>query len=120
MRKLCIGTIVVVAALIYYFFSPTDSSFFPKCPFLLITGLKCPGCGSQRAIHALLHLDLGAAFRYNALLIVTLPLILALGYAELKRNSHPNLYVKIHNLKLIWGYFFLTIGWWIGRNLFDV
>ena len=37
------------------FFNPEESSFFPPCLFHSATGLKCPGCGSQRAIYLLLH-----------------------------------------------------------------
>lgn len=120
MRKICIVSVVVIAGLIYFFFNPADSNLFPKCPFYWLTGLKCPGCGSQRAIHSLLHLDLETAFKYNALLIFSLPIIIILGYAELKRIKHPNLYLKIHKAEFIWGYFIATIGWWISRNIFNI
>lgn len=68
----CVGFLLV-----YYRLDPAQHSFFPKCPFLSLTGLFCPGCGSQRAIHALLHFDLKAAFSFNLLVP---PALLALGY----------------------------------------
>ena len=59
MNKILLGILAVsVLALIYYKFNPSDIAIFPKCPFLLLTGLKCPGCGSQRAIHSLLHFSI--------------------------------------------------------------
>lgn len=48
-------------------------SFFPKCPLLTLTGLKCPGCGSQRAIYQLLNGNLAAAYAFNPLLVWSLP-----------------------------------------------
>lgn len=120
MRKVCIVSAIIIAGLIYFFFNPADNNLFPKCPFYWFTGLKCLGCGSQRAIYSLLHLDLEAAFKYNALLIISLPIIIILGYAELKRIKHPDLYLRIHNVKFIWGYFIITISWWISRNIFNV
>lgn len=120
MRKVYIGSVVIIAGLIYFFFNPADNNLFPKCPFYWLTGLKCPGCGSQRAIHSLLHLDLEAAFKYNALLIFSLPIIIVLGYAEIERTKYPNWYLKIHNVKFIWSYFVVTICWWICRNIFNI
>ena len=61
------GGIVVLAVL--GMFDPSKFSFFPRCPFLLLTGLQCPGCGTQRALHQLLHLHIGEAFRYNAMMV---------------------------------------------------
>lgn len=61
---------------IYYAFNPDNVVWFPKCPIYALTGLKCPGCGSQRALHALLHWDIRAALHYNAMLIVSIPYIL--------------------------------------------
>ncbi|MBN8622456.1 MAG: DUF2752 domain-containing protein [Flavobacteriales bacterium] len=50
--------------------------FFPSCPFKSLTGFDCPGCGSQRAIHEILHLNFKKAFKYNALLVLAIPYIL--------------------------------------------
>ena len=41
----------------------------------MFTGLECPGCGSQRAIHSLLNGDLVAAVHYNALTVAAIPYI---------------------------------------------
>ena len=68
--------LLVVALSLFYAFDPATDPFFPLCPFRAITGLECPGCGSQRAIHSLLHLQVGDALAYNALMVVALPYIL--------------------------------------------
>ena len=49
-------------------------SLVPPCPFHALTGWWCPGCGMTRATHHLLHGDLIAALRFNALF----PFVLAL------------------------------------------
>jgi hypothetical protein len=54
---------------------PSTSNVYLPCPFHQLTGLFCPGCGSTRAAHHLLHGRLGTAFGYNPLLVVALPLI---------------------------------------------
>lgn len=62
------------AAVIFFAFDPTQVSFFPQCLFHQITGLDCPGCGAQRALHELLHGHLVAAIRFNAMFVASLPL----------------------------------------------
>ncbi|MCG2781895.1 MAG: DUF2752 domain-containing protein [Weeksellaceae bacterium] len=62
--------------LIYFSYNPENSQFFPKCPVKFITGLSCPGCGSQRAVHELLHFNFKKAFEHNALLVVSIPYLL--------------------------------------------
>ena len=69
---------LLVAGLVFYFYSPLNSSFYPSCIFKSFTGLSCPGCGSQRAFHELLHFNFSAAFAYNPLFIVSIPYGLAL------------------------------------------
>lgn len=46
------------------------------CFFNLITGLQCPGCGTTRMIKSIALLDFRAAFGYNPVVFVMLPLIL--------------------------------------------
>jgi hypothetical protein len=58
-----------------YSFAPEKYAFYPQCPFFVLTGLACPGCGTLRALHELLHGNLSAAFHLNSLLIVLLPVL---------------------------------------------
>jgi Protein of unknown function (DUF2752) len=59
-----------------YFFDPARHAIYPVCYFHRFTGLDCPGCGSLRAMHHLLHGELLLAFRFNPLLITALPWLL--------------------------------------------
>lgn len=62
--------------LFYYLFNPQSDRFLIKCPFKYFTGYDCPGCGSQRALHAALHGHFREAFSYNPLFIIALPYVL--------------------------------------------
>lgn len=57
---------------------PATAGVFPPCPLYYWTGLYCPGCGSLRAIHHLLHGDLRAAWAMNPMTCLLLPFV---GYA---------------------------------------
>jgi hypothetical protein len=46
------------------------------CPFKLVTGLDCPGCGGTRAAHQLLTGHLGAAVDLNVLAVLAMPFLL--------------------------------------------
>lgn len=72
--KILVFSILALALLLIYgWFDPSSSHFFPKCPFKSLTHFDCPGCGSQRAVHALLNFEFREAFRQNALLVMALP-----------------------------------------------
>lgn len=80
-----VGTAVALSAaaagagfLYLYFVDPLVSPFAPPCLFTAIFGVRCPGCGSLRALHALVHGDLKAALEFNAPLVFVLPLAGAL------------------------------------------
>lgn len=70
-------TAAVVAAGVLATVDPNEQGHYPTCPFLAITGHYCPGCGTLRACHALLHGDPVTALERNPILLVALPLILA-------------------------------------------
>lgn len=45
------------------------------CPTKALLGINCPGCGTARMIYSVMHLDIGAAIRYNAVMLVLLALL---------------------------------------------
>lgn len=83
-NKNAISALVVVILIagmaFFYVFNPETHSFFPRCPFLQITGYECPGCGSQRAIHHLLHFHFSDAFAHNVLMPLFVPYFLLGAY----------------------------------------
>ena len=60
-------------ALILFLFDPLQSSIYPVCPLHHFTGLNCPGCGSLRALHQLLHGNFAEAMHLNPFLVFSLP-----------------------------------------------
>lgn len=54
------------------------------CAFYHITGKYCPGCGTMRAMNALLELDFAAAFRENLLTMCLAPVLAVLGGLEIR------------------------------------
>lgn len=65
----------VAAALALAAVDPNEPGHYPTCPFLATTGLYCPGCGSLRAGHALLHGDLMEALARNPFAVAMAPLL---------------------------------------------
>ncbi|KGE14225.1 DUF2752 domain-containing protein [Sphingobacterium deserti] len=124
LRWLFIGLgagIVSLLIYIYYKYDPLQSAWFPKCPFKTFTGLDCPGCGSQRAIHALLHGDFSAAVRYNALLLPFIPYVLIGTIFQWKQNlTAPMLRWR----RILYGEWAIKIVatvillYFIGRNIY--
>ena len=112
--------LVATVLVIFFYIDPNIYPFFPKCPFLTITGLECPGCGSQRSFHQLLHLNIGAAFKQNPLVVIFGPYILLGLYIEYIADK--NKFKKVKSV-LFGNYAAITIlvvimGYWIGRNIF--
>lgn len=58
----------------FYSFNPA-TTLYPKCPFYYLTGYYCPGCGSSRAIHQLLHGNILGALDLNPLMVLLLPFV---------------------------------------------
>lgn len=123
MRRSLVITVVIVLLLvfgfIYYAIDPATSTVFPRCTFLTLTGYKCPGCGSQRAIHALLNGDIKGALGYNAMLIVAIPWIALCLFAEGQRTRRPRLYERLNAPLLIWLFLVAVLAWWLLRNIFN-
>lgn len=107
-----------VLLFLFFRFNPTEHPFFPRCAFHTISGLECPGCGGQRALHHLLHGHLGAALQSNALLVLLLPVgAWALLRFVLRQTTGKNLPALFSHHLWPWVLCVLVIGFAIVRNL---
>jgi len=115
-----IAVVLAVALIIVYGSVNPENCFFPKCAFHVLTGWSCPGCGSQRAIHALLNGDLHAAWGYNAMMVAFIPVVSVMMLASLVRLRRPGFYNFVNSRWIIWAVFLIVVGWGIARNVFGV
>ena len=120
-RKLLlpIGLLLGAAAfaLLYYRVDPTQAAWMPRCPFHLLTGLQCPACGNQRALHALLNGHLADAFAFNPFFLLSLPYLAALVVAAVLRRRHPGPYRRLAHPRVVMAYVVLICLWWVLRNI---
>ncbi len=109
----------MLAAIVLYVYNPENVSFFPQCPFYATTGLECPGCGTQRALHSLMHLRIGEALRYNAFIIFAIPYIISGVYVEYLggKQRFPKLEKSLFGKYAGIIVFTVVILYWIIRNL---
>ena len=109
--------VIVVLLLLYAIYDPSTSYLAPKCPFKLLTGLDCPACGNQRAIHNLLNGNIVDAFLCNPFLWLSLPYVVLVLYATLGNSKFSNRVARyvIHRYALCI-YIAAFILWWIIRN----
>ena len=117
-RLLVVAVIVFVVVLgaVYWFFDPIEVGWMPRCLWKTATGTDCPGCGSQRMAHALMHGDLVGAWKANAYALCMLPVIGFMLWLEFSRASHPRLYSRLHAPVVIWLLALSVVAWWILRN----
>lgn len=73
-----LAAVMVVAAVLLRF-PPSQYGFYPQCPVYALLHIQCPGCGTTRALAALLEGHVMEALRLNALSMSMLPI--AAGYA---------------------------------------
>lgn len=121
MKKLkliaCIGAALILM-LVYGLFDPMQT-FFPKCIFNMLTGWQCPGCGSQRAVHQLLHGNFLQAFYLNALLMPAfLYGMIGMIMPVVNPSKWDNVRRKYFGSKASYAAIMIIMLFFIGRNLF--
>ena len=101
-----------------YLFDPRSAGWYPVCPFFGLTGWHCPGCGTLRALHQLLHGNLAAAFGYNLYSMLALPAV-AWGLAAglLRAWGLPAPPPWFIPSRWIWGLLAAVLAFWLLRNL---
>lgn len=79
-KRLGLISLLGLVICVYFYLNNPDQNqgYFLRCPTNFLFGINCPGCGVQRAIHHLLHLNFLQALRANALFVCSLPLFISL------------------------------------------
>jgi len=114
-----IGVLVFFAILaLYIYWNPSDSNIFPKCPLYSITGIYCPGCGSQRAAHQLLNGNVIEAVRHNYLIALLFLVLLYQAFIFLMNNVlNRGVTNLLHKSKVTLSILIVIILFWILRNV---
>lgn len=114
--------IIIIGVVGLFVYNPVDAPLAPKCVFKMLTGLSCPGCGFQRAVHSLLHGRFYEAIHYNFFLVLTIPYLFALVSVVLfqRKRWAQRIYPWIYNRYLGYLYIFLLLVWWVVRNIWDL
>jgi hypothetical protein len=114
-----IGVLTFLGMLaLYIFWNPTETNIFPKCPVYGVTGIYCPGCGSQRAAHQILNGNIIEGIRHNYL-IGLLGLVLSYQVFMFIMNSvlQKGIVNLLHKSKVTMGILVIVILFWILRNI---
>jgi sulfite exporter TauE/SafE len=99
-------------------FDPAATRLYPVCVFHAVTGLYCPGCGSLRALHQLLHGHVATALGYNCLLVLSVPVLAyALASHVLRRLGWRSLPVMRLRAWLGWVVFAVIVAFGVLRNI---
>lgn len=119
--RLAYVALAVLASLgvaMLYTFDPRNGDAYPVCPFFGLTGYHCPGCGTLRALHQLLHGNVIGAFGYNPLMILSLPFIAYSYAAGATRAFHVPLLPRIFIPPAwIWALLVGVVAFWVLRNV---
>jgi len=116
---LLLGGFATLAGLVLFFFDPSQYHFYPLCVFHQTTGLLCPGCGSLRALHHLLHGNIHTAFRFNPLVVLCLPFVFCLAAAcALRHARNQPMFSSTRPLwQLLFSFLLVALAFGVWRNL---
>ena len=114
-----VAAVAVGGCAVIWLANPTvPGGILPVCPTKALLGIDCPGCGSLRMIYSLLHLDMVAAARFNALGLVAVVLLLW-AYVAWTYGRVAGRQVRSWQ-HLRWSApvaLVLTLAWFVVRNL---
>ena len=102
---------------VLYVVDPETPGHYPTCPFLALTGHYCPGCGSLRAVHALLHGDVRLALQRNPLAVVTAVLLLAGMFIWVRRLWQGRQRTWVVPAWLLYCLLAVVLAFWALRNV---
>lgn len=74
-----LGAAGIGALALLHVHDPHQPGSYGYCPFLLLTGQPCPGCGGLRAMNELTHGDVIGALSSNAMAVVLVAVMSVAG-----------------------------------------
>lgn len=113
---LAIGLLYVIKT-----YPPEAHRFYLKCPLYTFTGLKCSGCGNQRAVHALLNAQWATAWKANPTIYFLLPYFsigFLLHFLSKKSEKYERINKKLFHPNILISIFIALILFGILRNIF--
>lgn len=119
-RLTAAGIVVVTAcvAAVLYLGDPLRPGLFPACPLYAMTGIYCPGCGSTRALHELLHGQLLSALGLNLMTVTALPFVLYSGVSYITYAVRGRRLPSVHlPARYIWTLGCAILAFGVLRNI---
>ena len=70
-----LAAVLLGLSVLLHFRDPHKSGSWGYCPWFLLTGTYCPGCGGLRAVNDLTRGDVAAAASSNLMFVSSLPIL---------------------------------------------
>jgi hypothetical protein len=109
---------VLGASVLLHVRDPHQSGSWGYCPWLLLTGTYCPGCGGLRAVNDLTDGDVAAAASSNLLFVVSFP-FLVLAWARTMADRWRGVVRSTssrRHLLLACCFAVVALAFWVVRN----
>lgn len=112
------GAVLVVSVLLHVR-DPHQRGSWGFCPWLLLTGTQCPGCGGLRAVNDLTNGDIAGAASSNLLFVGSIPLVALLWLRWFRDRWRGTVRVVSTRRAVVWCGVFLAVVavFWVVRNL---
>ena len=114
-----VAAVVLVLSVALHFRDPHKSGSWGFCPWLVMTGTYCPGCGGLRAVNDLTRGDLASAASSNLVFVSSIPLVTWMWARSLgqrwrgAQHPLPHAFVTAAATAGI----LLVLAFWLLRNL---
>lgn len=109
---LAAGAVAVVALV-----DPNQPGHYPTCPFLALTGLQCPGCGSLRAVHAMAHGDVSVALGLNVLTVLAAVALVVIWLRWVRRSWTGRQRTGVAPPAMLWSLAVVVVVFAVVRNM---
>jgi Protein of unknown function (DUF2752) len=114
-NKILLAVMALAITAFYFFWNPVENALLPSCPFKMLTSSYCPGCGGQRALHAILHGNFIEAFHDNLLIFLVIPVAFYKIIIHLKGSDSKDFFILTK--RGIWIFLSLLVLFTFIRNI---